>query len=213
MKFRCLNHSVILDLLDRRTMHPNFNLLGFETMTSRSWTAHSCPWDATQTSGISHLDRSTMHSKFELTGVWTNDIQIMNRTFYDHVPEMPSSSTTQPSGTSYRCTTHPTFDPDETEGAQEHNWLFITQRGGDLCTWSILKGNLVDLEPCWLVLKHPITYICSQRTTSHHAQKLIDHWVLTVLIDPDQDSSLITLSKPYVYLTSAQLVFTLWQHS
>ena len=43
-----------------------------------------------------------------------------------------------------------------------------------------LKGNLIDLEPCCFLSKHPVTYICFQSTTSHHEQKLIYHCVLTV---------------------------------
>ena len=38
---------------------------------------------------------------------------------------------------------------------------------------TLLKGNLLDLEPCWLLFKHPMTDICFQSTTRHHAQKLM----------------------------------------
>ena len=51
-----------------------------------------------------------------------------------------------------------------------------------LSFWLIwkLRGHLLNLEPCNFCFKHPMTYICSQSTTSHHAQRLICHCVLTV---------------------------------
>ena len=38
----------------------------------------------------------------------------------------------------------------------------------------------MTLNHFYFILEHPITYICSQNTISHQAQKLIYHCVLTV---------------------------------
>ena len=54
------------------------------------------------------------------------------------------------------------------------------------CRIPALTGNLVDREPCLLLSKHPITYICSQGTTNHHAQKLIYRCVLIAAVWPTQ---------------------------
>ena len=48
------------------------------------------------------------------------------------------------------------------------------------CT-SAAAPTLQQTVACTILLfKHPMTYICSQHTTSHNAQKLIYHCVLTV---------------------------------
>ena len=58
----------------------------------------------------------------------------------------------------------------------------------DSCSWA-LKGHLVSLEPCWLLSKHPMAYICP------HTNRLSctnTHLSLRVhsLPSPDQGSSL-----------------------
>ena len=101
-------------------------------------------------------------------------------------------------------------------GSQEHNCHSqkITQKviWPTCCVLLTLKGHLVDLGPCWHFFKHPMTYICPQSTTSHHAQKLIYHCVLIVsLFREDQDAPLnqtLLLHKTTVFQQMALFTFS-----